>query len=70
MIVIQSYEPTNCRNGQAIDVDSHRSVAVYENDGAYWVDILNGELIRSIVMSPEVAEAVVFLLATKLGWAR
>lgn len=70
MIVIQNYDPAKNRDGKCIDVDEHRSVAIYDNDGAYWIDFLNGERIRSVVVSPEIAEALTFLLANKLGWAR
>ena len=70
MIVIQSYDPAKNRDGEVIAIDAHRSVAVFVNEGSYWIDILNGERLYSFVLSRDAAEALATLLAIRMGWVR
>ena len=67
MICIKLFTNQNNKNGLSIDVDADRSVSVFENRGALWIEFKNGERFDGVVTSTESADALFYLLGVKLG---
>lgn len=68
MICIQLFTNENNTNGLSIEVDADRSVSVFENGSALWIEFKNGEMFRGVVTSMESADALFYLLGVKLGY--
>lgn len=67
MIVIEVHDPEKNRDGISAVIDQDRSVDVYDNDGAYWIAFVNGPRSKCVAITREAAEALVQVLAHKLG---
>jgi hypothetical protein len=68
VICIQFFTNQNNTNGLSIDVDADRSVSVFENGDALWIELKNGEMFKGVVTSKESAYALFCLLGVKLGY--